>query len=170
MSIKALIETAIRHGRLFPLMPRARGESARRAMFLSKGLWELLTTPQLDPELEIRLGALQADLEVFVTGQAIDPEYLFLLAPASEGVWEIRSVRPNPAIRVLGLFAEKDVFVATNHAFRDDLGWRHSREWKDARRVARTNWRNLFSTYQPVQSTLISDVVTGAIDGKYFKA
>jgi len=169
MSIKVLIETAIEQKRLFPLIPRARGESARRAMFLSEGLRDLLTETHTDPQLENRLGALQADLELFVTGQPIHPKYLFLLYPAFEGVWEIRSVRPNPSIRVLGLFIERDVFIATNYALRESLGGWQSREWKRFRRAAQTEWRNLFYSYEPLRSPIIHDVVTGAINGKYFK-
>jgi len=61
-------------------------------------------------------------LEQFAEGQSIDPAYLKLLAPARDAVWEIRSVRPAPSIRVLGRFAEYDVFVATNYALRKPLG------------------------------------------------
>jgi len=76
---------------------------------------------------EKRVAELRADLEVFVEGRIIDPKYLFLLYPAADCVWEIRSVRSNPSIRVLGLFAKRDIFVATNFAFREDLGGWQSR-------------------------------------------
>jgi hypothetical protein len=59
-------------------------------------------------------------LDLFAEGAPIGPKYLFLLYRADEAVWEIRSVRPNPSIRVLGRFAAKDIFVATNFALRDD--------------------------------------------------
>ena len=73
------------------------------------------------------MGTLQADLELFAEGQPIDPKYLFLLYPPAEGVWEIRSIRPHPSIRVLGLFAQKDVFIATNLELRENLGGWQSR-------------------------------------------
>lgn len=109
------------------------------------------------------------DLELFAEGQPIDPKYLFLLYPARDAVWEIRSVRDAPSIRVLGLFAAKDVFIATNHALRETLGGWESREWKVVKRAARACWNRLFGTYQPLTSTNVRDLVSGAIDGKYFK-
>ncbi|CAN7732787.1 hypothetical protein LJR220_001888 [Bradyrhizobium sp. LjRoot220] len=119
--------------------------------------------------MEDRLGILQADLEQFAEGRTIDPKYLFLLYPATEGVWEIRSLRPDPSIRVLGFFAKRDVFIATNLALRENLGGWESREWKDIKRLARTRWGHLFHTYNPMVSTNLSELVTGTIDGKYFK-
>lgn len=118
---------------------------------------------------ELRIAQLQADLEVFVEGRSIDPKYLFLLYPMRDGVWEIRSVRDRPSIRVLGLFACKDVFIATNHALREDLGDWNSREWKAVQREARAEWRRLFGAYDPQITTDIRELVTGALDGKYFK-
>jgi hypothetical protein len=108
-------------------------------------------------------------LEIFVEGRAIDPKYLFLLYPARDAVWEIRSAREQPSIRVLGLFAGRDVFIATNFAMREDLGGWESRAWKDVKRMARTKWGHYFHTYQPLGSTDIHQLVTGALDGRYFR-
>jgi hypothetical protein len=138
-------------------------------MFVSEDVWSLLSMEHQNEEMEDRMGLLQADLESFVGGRVIDPKYLFLLSPAREGTWEIRSVRPEPSVRVLGFFAMKDVFIGTNLALREELkGW-ESREWKDVKRLARTRWSHLFHTFQPLKSLNISDLVTGSIDGKYFK-
>lgn len=139
-------------------------------MFVFEDIWRVISTEHEDEDMEERLGILQADLELFAEGQPIDPKYLFLLSPSSEAVWEIRSVRPNPSIRVLGRFAKKDVFIATNMELRENLGGWQSREWKNVKRVACTRWRHCFHTFQPILSRNIHDLVTGAIDGKYFKA
>lgn len=169
MSIAVEIGHRVSEGRLFPLTPKAAGSAPRRAMFVSNELWDLLATTHDDEEMEDRLGRLQADLELFAEGQPIDPKYLFLLYPARDAVWEIRSVRDAPSIRVLGLFAAKDVFIATNHALRETLGGWESREWKVVKRAARACWNRLFGTYRPLTSTNVRDLVSGAIDGKYFK-
>ncbi len=153
---------------LYPLVPRARGVKVVRAMFLGEELHDLLNSPEGDEDWETRVGQLQADLERFVSG-SIDPKYLFLLYPARDAVWEIRSVNPNPSIRVLGFFAKRDVFVATNFALREDLGGWQSRQWRDVKRKAGTVWRQAFSTYKPRNSIRISDLVTGAINGQYYK-
>jgi hypothetical protein len=169
MSILDVIEGCKSSGMLFPLIPRAPGTSPRRALLLGSELWSFLQETSEDPEWEDRKGFLQADLEVFAEGQPIGPKYLFLLYPAREAVWEIRSARPNPSIRVLGRFAKKNIFIATNFARRDDLGGWQSRAWRDVKLRSRTIWTHLFHTYRPLETTDVNDVVSGAIDGKYFK-
>jgi hypothetical protein len=139
-------------------------------MLASEEVWKALSTTYRDEEMEDRMGTLQADLEVFTEIQPIHPKYLFLLYPLSQGVWEIRSVRDDPSIRVLGLFPKRDVFVATNMALREDLGGWQSREWKDVKKIARARWNILFHTYQPIITSNVHDVVSGAANGKYFKA
>lgn len=168
MSIGDLIRWRRNEGALVPLRPRAKGAVTRRALFLTEQLAELLATTH-DDEMEERLGHLQADLELFVTGLPIGPKYLFLLYPLMDAVWEIRSVRHEPSIRVLGLFAQRDVFVATHYAMREDLGGWQSREWKTVKRAARARWRQLFHDYQPLITSDPRVVVSDAIDGKYFK-
>jgi hypothetical protein len=138
-------------------------------MYVSEEIWALLSTTHDDEKLEERLGMLQADLELFADGQPIDPKYLFLLSPTRDRVWEIRSVRPEPSMRVMCLFAKKDVLIATNIALRDNLGGWESQAWKEAKRAARARWNHLFHTYEPLASTRVADLVTGAVNGKYFK-
>lgn len=155
---------------LFPILPQARGSTIRRPMFVTESLHEVLNSPEGNQAWEKRVAELRADLEVFVEARTIDPKYLFRLYPARDGVWEIRSVRESPSIRVLGLFAWRDVFIATNHAFRDELGGWESREWKVVKRRARALWQQIFPTYEPKLVTSVHLVVTGALNGKYFKS
>lgn len=169
MSIGVEIGHRISEGRLFPLIPKAAGSSPRRAMFVSEEVWNLLSVTHDDEEMEDRLGKLQADLEQFAEGQPVDPTYLKLLAPARDAVWEIRSVRPAPSVRVLGRFAMYDVFIATNYALRKPLGGWESNEWKAAKRAALACWNRLFGTYPPLRSTEIGDLISGAHNGKYYK-
>lgn len=169
MSIEDEIKDRVKRGMLFPLKPVAPGAAQHRAMFLDERLWAVLNSPEGDEEWEKRVGELQADLERFVTGDAIDPKYLFLLYPARDAVWEIRSVGSDPSIRVLGLFAVKDVFVASNYALRSELGGWQSRKWKEVKRAAIAAWRRLFDPYRPVVTTTIAHLVSGALDAKYFK-
>jgi hypothetical protein len=154
---------------LFPITPHAAGEAPLRALFVGEKLWRVLVSPEGDLEWEQRVGELRADLEQFVTSPIITPKYLFLLFPKCDSVWEIRSVLPDPSIRVLGMFAEKDILILTEHALRKDLGGWQSRLWLQIKRNARAAWRTLFWSYDPMTSTSIADIVSGAIDGKYFK-
>lgn len=154
---------------IFPLLPRVTGAPVRRALFVEEGLQKVLSSPEGDAEWEKRVGELRADLEVFVTEAVFDSKYMFLLYPYKDAVWEIRSTRSNPSIRVLGLFAMKDVFIATNFALREDLGGWQSREWKQVKRKARATWRRLFNTYRPIVTFDIKQVATGALDDRYFQ-
>ena len=169
MSIHDEILDRYRRKMLFPVLPRARGDTIRRALFVSADLHAVLTSPEGDQDWERRVAVLQADLEVFVQARTIDPKYLFLLYPLRDAVWEIRSIRDEPSIRVLGLFAWKDIFIATNYALREELGGWESREWKIVKRTARAGWRQLFHPYEPKIEADVKRLVTGALDGKYFK-
>jgi hypothetical protein len=170
MSIHDEILDRVGRGMLFPVIPQARGSTIRRALFVSEDLNKVLESPTGNQDWERRIAELRADLEVFVEARTIDPKYLFRLYPARDAVWEIRSIRDNPSIRILGLFAWKDIFIATNHAFREDLGGWESREWKTVKREARACWRQFFPTYDPKVTSSVQLVVTGALNGRYFKA
>ena len=152
-----------------PVRPRTPGDPTRRALFVSRRLAKAIHGETAIEEWERRRGELLADLEVFVTAREIRPDYLFLLYPRSRAVWEIRSNAFDPSLRVFGFFARRDVFVATNFAARADLqGW-DSPGWKQARRNAIVEWNGLFHPCQPRDDTDIHELVTGAIDGRYFR-
>lgn len=169
MSIHDEILDRVGRGMLFPVLPKARGGTIRRALFVNEALHSVLISPEGDKNWERRIGALQADLEVFVEARTIGPKYLFLLYPARDAVWEIRSTSVEPSIRVLCLFAWKDVLIAAGHALREELGGWESREWKVVKRDARAAWRRLFDPYDPLYGIDVKALVTGALDGKYFK-
>ena len=137
-------------------------------MFLTSDLMTELSKARTSSVETQRFASLEADLAVFVQSPALDPKYLYRLFPPRDCVWEIRSTRPDPQIRVLGLFAEKDVFVATHHALRSDLGLWDSAAWRIAKRRANAEWWRLFSVYQPKTETDVHQLVSGAINGKYF--
>ena len=167
MSIGTVIGWRVDQRSIFPLVPAS--GSILRAMFVTEAVWTALNASYDDEEMEDRMGRLKADLEFFASSPSIDPKYLFHLYPARDAVWEVRSVRDAPSIRVLGLFAAKDVFIATAFALREDLGSWQSREWKQVKRTARQRWSTLFHPYEPRVTTNVHNVVTGAINGKYFK-
>jgi hypothetical protein len=84
-------------------------------------------------------------------------------------VWEIKSPKPRPVLRVFGRFAEKDVLIATNLGDRATLGGWGSREWRDAIETCKAEWRRLFPSWEPLCKGSIHDYVSNAIDGKYYK-
>ena len=177
MSIEDEVLDKCRRKMLFPLLPKAAGAPVLRAMFVAEGLWKDLNSTEGDPVWDERIGRLRADLEVFVTEASINPKYLFHLYPAADAVWEIRSVKDDPSIRVLGLFPVKDAFVSTNYVLREALVERRagklvdwqSRGWKSVKRMAKAVWRSLFGTYQPIISTDAKQVCSGATDEIFYK-
>lgn len=114
-------------------------------------------------------GADWTTLEVFVVEASITPKYLRLLYPGDDAVWEIRSVRHDPSLRVLGLFPVQDAFVSTEYARRDLLGGWETREWKIIKRRACAIWRNLFFAYDPIVTLDVKKVCTGATDEIFYK-
>lgn len=169
MSIEDEIIDRAQRRMLFPLIPKAPGATIRRAMFVAEALWNELNSPVGDAAWEDRIGRLRADLEVFVVEPTITPKYLFLLYPARDAVWEIRSAKDAPSMRVLGLFPRKDILVSTNHVRRDVLGGWQSREWKQIKRVACAVWRQLFPTYNPVVTKRVDEVCSGASNEIFYK-
>ena len=167
MSIEKEIKQRILDGSLKELPLRA-GRKKRR-LYVEATLYEEIVVERDDLEMMDRYTKLEADLNVFVTSQTINPHYLYLLSPTRDKVWEIRSVEPKPQLRVFGFFAAKDTFVATNHEYRDELGGFDSAIWRREKRRALAIWRNLFNSYNPIDTIVVGDLVTGAIDGKYFR-
>ena len=172
MSIREIALEQVRQGLLVPILPRSPRAVIRRAMFMYCDLFRDLERADDDDYIgPVRKGQIRADLDVFTTSETIDPKYCFWLTPKHDGVWEIRSVRDDPSIRILGLFAERDVFVATNMERRDHLGCFESEQWKLAKRNALVRWRHIFATYGPIgeDGDDPSRFFTGALSGEYFK-
>lgn len=169
MSILAEVIDRINREMLFLIQPRSQADAAIRTLVAGERLWAVLNSEEGDEEWERRVGELRADLEAFVTQDELGPKYLFLLWPPGDGVWEIRSVRDSPSIRVLGAFALKDCYVAVDLALREELGGWNSQEWKLAKRNTRAVWRQLFPSYNPIISSDPNKVFSGASNGRYIK-
>lgn len=156
MSIQSEIVARVNEGRLFLLRPRAPGTGMTRVLLMTQPLNNALEASWAEEEDERRYGVLRADLELFVTGGFIDPKYLKKLKKTEE-VWEIKSPRPKPGIRVFGRFAEFDVFVATHHHDRLPLGRFNSADWRREIRRCKAEWRKYFHPYPPHTGRDIND-------------
>jgi hypothetical protein len=165
MSISGeMIKQIVSDGRLYPLqpfMPPSKGVVPRE-MYLSKEINSLFVGPWHNDEWEERCAYLRADLDRFVQGGMIPVakytlsggkhSYLRQLFQRRDEVWEIRSRDPQPGIRVLGRFADTDVFIALSWWHRANLGGPKNRAWRDAIVGCKTEWKNLFPAYEPKSS------------------
>lgn len=165
MSIRERIQTLCGDGRLFDLGLTA-GFPATRQIYASWEINNFLVGPSWESrEVEIRAGRLAADLVRFLRGDIITvaaqpgpgkAAYMSRLDPEQAEVWDIRSVDPSPAIRVLGRFAGKDLFVALTWHWRRDLKDRTTpdgvRRWRRAIAGCKAEWRKLFGPYPPLSN------------------
>ena len=139
-----------------------------RVLLITEMLRDTLDGPWSSTDDEDRFNRLRADLEHFVTGGFIDPNYIKKMKKTEE-VWTIRSVRPRPSLRVFGRFAIPDVLVATHYHDRQFLGEFNSRDWRQEIRHCKAKWRGLFPSYQPLSGENINAYVSNAADPALFK-
>ncbi|MGB6451481.1 MAG: hypothetical protein WBE92_12080, partial [Steroidobacteraceae bacterium] len=144
------------------VLPRSHDVALRRAIFLTRELYEAVHGQHSSDAETTRYAVLQAQLEVFVGDEVIASSYMKPLSPRNKGVWEIKNKRPKPSLRVFGLFASRDVFIGTHHQLRPPLGRFGTPMWKEQIRVARYQWRQLFGDSEPLIGEL-NEVISGAV-------
>jgi hypothetical protein len=171
MSIRDEIGFRVKEGRLASLPPLLPGAVAERFIFVSDELNQLIGNAVIfSAETSSRMVRLRADLDHFTCGGNITVSfspyskpkstYISLVDPDDAGIWDIRSRDPKPGMRVLGGFAEPDVFVALCAATRDELGGPGSREWRNFIETAKTKWVQLFNTYPTVKGDKLESYIS----------
>lgn len=137
-------------------------------MVASEAVNRLVTGPWESPEEEVRSGRLWNDFDRFIEGRLISVSldrpyskpkttYMARLDPPEDDVIEIRSRDPKPGIRVFGRFADKDVYVALNWEYRENLGGPQDKEFDREREICKAEWRKLFNTNPSINGTQIHD-------------
>jgi len=180
MSIHDEIKARIGEERLFLVEPAVLGDPVKRYLIISQEIKSLLEGPWVDEKHEQRIGRLIADLDSFVTGGRLS----VCLTPFEAGkadlgrldrphdeVWDLRN-RDEPGLRIFGRFADVDTFVALTWSPRSvPILWalrvpleNNLRNWRNQIVQCKTEWTNLFATYQPqtgdtVHAYLSSNVV-----------
>lgn len=168
MSIRQYIGYQLKSGQLFQIFPRLMGAPVQRVLLANADVNRLVTGPWQNPREEIRCGRLWADFDRYVEGRLISvaldapytkprTTYLARLDPERDDVFEIRSRDPRPGMRIFGRFADRDVFIATNWQYREDLGGPHDRLFARERTSCLAEWRKLLPTYDSVKGTSIND-------------
>ena len=156
-------------GRLFCLAPLIPGAPCIRHMFVSDEIFETVTPPW-ETEDGYRRGSLRADLDSFVEGSSISiahnpydknkSAYLARIHPVGDEIWDIRSIDPKSAMRVLGCFAECDVFIALVYEYRKNLDGPDGPLWRAFIARAKVEWRKCFLTLKPHAGRTTSEYVS----------
>ena len=171
MSIRVDIDRLCRGGKLVHVLPIEQWRSVERDVFASNEVWEFLQGNDPDPKFQaVGLRAYRR-LETFITGKPIvfgmDPlnkRSTSLIARNDEVVWGVVDVRindPQPAVRIFGCFAEKDVLVLLlwrSRKFLQDKGFASSI------RRGQSEWAALFPQYSPFVSENPHDYISGIFD------
>jgi hypothetical protein len=174
MSIRDEIASRVAEGRLRHLPHSILSVPQVRSLFVSEEVGRIVFQPWANDSEGLRFSLLRAQLDVFTAGGLIsvaqDPfkkpkaTYMARVDPPADEVWDIRSIDPKPAIRVLGCFSEMNLFIALVWEYRKPLGGLDSRQWRDFRERCKAEWRKLFPTYEPLSGKTSNDYASGIID------
>lgn len=170
MSVGEEVKYLCEAGLLTRFSPMLAVPKRRRTVYVSKSIEELLIDSWTNQQQEFRWGYVLSDLSVFIRDPWITvatdsrrakAAYIARLQPDSYEVWDIRCRDPNPGIRLLGRFAEKNVFVALTWEERLPLSCFESPEWKAAINRCMTEW-NLRFWSEPLRGNFPDDYFDGA--------
>lgn len=173
MSIQDEINARIDEGRLFYTPPALPSIPVVRSIFVTGQISSIVLGPWDDKRHEYFGGRLRNALDRFTSGQLITATlvpyeagsaFMARLDKPEDETWDIRIQDPRPALRVLGRFADKDLFIATDWYERKYLDDRNSREWRDAIEKCKTDWKNLFPAYDPMTGENVRDYLSNVSD------
>jgi hypothetical protein len=82
------------------------------------------------------------------------------LEPKKHEIWELKSVRPRPSLRVFGRFAQANVFVGTHIAERKSLKGKWSLEFELEKLRAEEIWNRIFNTKTPFSASHYEGYIT----------
>ncbi len=183
MSIDGWVKRLVDDKRLYLIESPFMSDRQARTLLVTPLIQALVNGPWVDARAEVRFSKLRADLENFASGAEIavceEPfrardEDLAALDPREAGVWDLRSRHPRPGLRIIGQFADRDVFVgvvaaarsAPVQGLRGPLGERGSKEWKSAISDSRKAFNSLFN---PAFKALAGGRVEDVLSERYHK-
>ena len=174
MSTRDALNGLLEEGLIVHVPCLQRGLPAKRHLFLEASLHQRLTEAMMGSSAEdSRLGMLWADMDRFTSGQIITVGfnpfekdrncYMARTNPVQDGIFDIRSQDPSPAIRLFGAFCEIDVFLGLTWHWRNELGGRDQRAFDFAVMGAAKVWDELL----PNCNRLFSDRVEDYLSNDY---
>jgi hypothetical protein len=161
MLSRAATKALVQAGKLVPVKSLATWEAEPRAFLMVPELVAEIANGRANPDEKIsrRWAKLEADMAHFVEGGYVNWNLMKWLDPQGQEVWELKSVRPKPSIRVFGRFAEPDVFVGTHSALRTDLKAKWSVEFWNEIFKCETMWKGL-TDEEPFKGKAYTDYIT----------
>ena len=154
--------------RLFFLPPLIGSAAVVRELFVSEEINRVAHPPWSPTALGTRFAQMRAYLDAWSEGRLISiadhpyrkpkPTFMARIDPAPDEVFDIRCIDPNPGIRIMGCFADRDLFIALTRANREDLVTLH--DWRNEREACKAAWRRLFPTYQPYTGATLNDYIS----------
>jgi hypothetical protein len=170
MSIRDEIRrlTKEREPRLFFLPPLLPGVALLRELFVSEEINRAVCLPWPSTPIGRRHARMRTYLDAWTEGRLITvadhpynkPRDTFMarIDPGSDEVFDIRCRYPKPGIRVLGLFADCDLFIALTTTGHENLIT--GRDWRDEREACKAAWRRLFPTYHPFSGANLHEYIS----------
>ena len=161
MSIDILIEDSTGGGKLFKLLPYEPSTRIIRLIYLAPVVMNYVASD--DP----RAGYLHAELDSFISGDNIvismvprnaATAFIGILDPPENGMFDIRSRDPRPAMRILGGFARKDVFIGLVLRTRKLL--LTEKDWDVAIAECKRKWQSRFHALLPLTGASPSDYLS----------
>jgi hypothetical protein len=171
MSIRDEINRLCEERRLYRLRPIL-PIYERREIYVSEEVDARISGPWADGDDEVRCGRAHNDLLAFTYRDPIviardarkgGSSYMSRLSRPEDEVWDIRCVDPKPGVRVLGRFADQNVFIGLTWEIRLLLKDFESREWRDAKLRCTTAWNHLFHVYPPLKGDYFANYITDAV-------
>lgn len=176
MSIHGALQRAVAAGSL-DYTPATESDPVERVLMYGEELRDFLSGPFKGAAHEKRAGELLADFQSFVRGDHVSlcfrprehNESTFgRLEPEERAVWDLRSRKHRPSLRVLGGFAARDVFVALSWWPRwHKVPWsdkepllRDDARWAAAISDADQKWRDILLGKRRVSGEEVGSYVT----------
>ncbi len=167
MSIRDFITSCLARNDLIHVRPALPFIPQLRSVYASQTVAAKLLGPWPDDKIGIRLGRARAAVDAFISGNRIAVRMppsrdisalIALLDKAEEEVWEIRARDPKPGVRIFGRFSEKNVFIALDIAFKEDIeNFADYSPWISA---CKREWAKCFATYPPHTGSSADDYIS----------
>ncbi len=162
MSIRTIVSAWETDGALSVVRREVETTTAARHVVAYPGVQRILSGPWQSAIEENRYRTMKARIDGFIAGDVIvvrmppsrsAKAQLALLDPPGLAVWEFRTRPENKGnghrygVRLFGMFAEKDFFVAMSGVFKEDL--LDESEYPKVMTFCKRKWSTHFPSYNP---------------------